>query len=78
MLATFRIRDLWNLRQEQLQVWDFHDTNLSSAREWTIVILAANHDMHHHSSMCFSECVVVAETSYQVLEVLSICYQKRA
>ena len=29
MLATFTIRDLWNLREEQLQVWDLHDTNLS-------------------------------------------------
>ena len=45
---------------------------LSSARAWPSVILARKHDSRRHSSMSFSENVVVSETSYQMLEVLSL------
>ena len=45
---------------------------LSSARAWPSVILAGKRDSRRHSSMSFSENVVVSETSYQMLEVLSL------
>ena len=42
---------------------------LSSARAWTSVILAGKRDSRLHSTRSFSENVVVAKTSYQILEV---------
>ena len=50
----------------------------SSARAWTSVILAGKRVSHRHSTTNFSENVVVAETSYKVLEVLSFCCQGMA
>lgn len=49
---------------------------LSSACTWTSVILAGN--SRRHSTTGFRENVLVAESSYQVLEVLSLCESKRA
>ena len=49
---------------------------LSSAHARTNVILAGKCVCHSTSS--FSENVVVAETSYKMLEVLSFCVWKRA
>ena len=46
---------------------------LSIACAWTGVILAGKHDCRRHSTMSFSQNVVVTETSYKVLEVLSFC-----
>ena len=40
---------------------------------WTNVILSGKRDSRRHSTMSLSENVVVAETSYQKLEVLSFC-----
>ena len=45
----------------------------SSAHARTSVILAGKRDSRRHSTTSFSESVVVAETSYQVLHVLSFC-----
>ena len=42
---------------------------LSSALAWTNVILAGKRDSRRHASTSFSENVVVAGTSYQILEV---------
>ena len=42
---------------------------LSSALAWTSVILAGKRDSRRHSTTSFSENVVVAGTSYQILEV---------
>ena len=42
------------------------------------VILAGKCGSHCHSTTSFSENVVVAETTYQILEVLSFCDQERA
>ena len=50
----------------------------SSARAWTSFILAGKRGSRRHSTMSFSENVVVAETSYQMLEVLSFCDRERA
>ena len=44
---------------------------LSSVRAWNSVILAGKRDSRRRSTTSFSENVVVAETSYQMLEVLS-------
>ena len=44
---------------------------LSSVRAWNSVILAGKRDSRRRSTKSFSENVVVAETSYQMLEVLS-------
>ena len=41
------------------------------------MILAGKRGSHHHSTMSFSVNVVVAETSYRMLEVLSFCDGKR-
>ena len=46
---------------------------LSIAGTWTSVILAGKHDGHDHSVKKFSMYVIVMETSYQILEVLSFC-----
>ena len=50
---------------------------LSSARTSTRVILAGKHDSHRHSTTSFSEKVVVAEASYQMLEVLAFRDRER-
>ena len=42
---------------------------LSRARAWANVILAEKRDSRRHSTTSFSENVVVAGTSYQMLEV---------
>ena len=44
-------------------------TILSSARARTNVILAGKRGSRRHSTMSFSENVVLAKTSYQILEV---------
>ena len=44
------------------------------ARAWTRVILAGKRGSRHHSTKSFSKNVVVAETSYQMLEKLSFLY----
>ena len=44
---------------------------------WTSVILAGKSGSRRHSSTSFSENVVVAETSYQMLEILSFCDRER-
>ena len=46
---------------------------LRSFRAWNSVILAGKRDSRRRSTTSFSENVVVAETSYQMLEVLSFC-----
>ena len=51
---------------------------LSSARARTNVILAGKRGSRRHSTMSFSENVVLAKTSYQILEVLSFCNRERA
>ena len=51
---------------------------LSSVRAWNSVILAGKRDRRRRSSPSFSENVVVAETSYQMLEVLSFCDRDKA
>ena len=50
---------------------------LRSARACTSVSLAEKRDSCRHSTTGFSENVVVAETSYQVLEALSLCDRER-
>ena len=51
---------------------------LSSARALTSVILAGKRSSRRHSTTSFSENVVVAETSYQMLQALSFCDRERA
>ena len=68
---------------ETFRFWDEYDNEyeifsvLSSARAWTSVILAGKRDSRRYSTTSFSENVEVAETSYQMLEVLSFCDQER-
>ena len=68
---------------EIFRFWDEYDNEyeifsvLSSARAWTSVILAGKRGSRRHSTRSFSENVEVAETSYQMLEVLSFCDRKR-
>ena len=50
---------------------------LSSVRTSTSVILAGKRDSHRHSTTSFSEKVVVAEASYQMLEVLAFRDRER-
>ena len=50
---------------------------LRSARACTSVSLAEKRDSCRHSTIGYSENVVVAETSYQVLEPLSLCDRER-
>ena len=40
-------------------------------------MLAGKRDSRRHSTTSFNENVVVAEKSYQMLEVLSLCDQER-
>ena len=71
------------LSLETFRFWDEYDNEyeifsvLSSARAWTSVILAGKRDSRRYSTTSFSENVEVAETSYQMLEVLSFCDQER-
>ena len=46
---------------------------LSSVRAWTSDIFAGKCDNRRHSTMGFSKNVLMAETSYQMLEDLSFC-----
>ena len=68
---------------ESFRFYDEYDNEykvfsiLRSARAWTSVILAGKSVSRRHSTTSFSEKVVVAETSYQMLEVLSFCDQLR-
>ena len=68
---------------ETFRFWDEYDNEyeifsvLSSARAWTSVILAGKRDSRRYSTTSFSENVEVAETSYQMLEVLSFCDRER-
>ena len=63
------------MKIESFRSWDKDDYEyemfsvLSSARAWTSVILAGKRDSHRHSTMSISENVLVAGTSYQILEV---------
>ena len=50
---------------------------LSSAHPWTSVILAGKRGSRRHSTTSFTKNVQVAETSYQMLVVLSFCDRKR-
>ena len=49
-----------------------------SARARTDVILAGKCDSNRHSTTSFSEYVVVAKTSYQMLGILSFSDRERA
>ena len=51
---------------------------LSSPHACNSVILVGKRDSCRNSTTGFSENVVVAGTSYQMLEVLSFCYRERA
>ena len=46
---------------------------LRSAHAWTRAILAGKRDSRSPSTTSFSKNVVLVETGYQVLEVLSFC-----
>ena len=48
----------------------------SSVRAWTKVILAGKRDSFRHSAMGFSDNVVVKETNFQMLEVLSSDWER--
>ena len=63
---TFRFYDQYDNEYEIFSI-------LSSVRAWTSVILAGKRGNRRHSTTSFSENVEVAETSYQMLEVLSSC-----
>ena len=71
------------LSLETFRFWDEYDNEyeifsvLSSAHAWTSVILAGKRDSRRYSTTSFSENVEVAETSYQMLEVLSFRDQER-
>ena len=68
---------------ESFRFWDEDDYEheifsiLSSALSKTSVILAGKRGSRRHSTTSFSENVVVAGTSYQMLGVLSFCYWER-
>ena len=51
---------------------------LSSARAWTSVILVGKRGSRRQSTTSFIASVVVAGTSYQMLEVLAFCNRERA
>ena len=70
ILESFRFEDKDHYEYEIFSL-------LSSAREWTSVILAGKRDGPRHSKAGFSENVVVAGTSYQMWEVLAFCYWNR-
>ena len=50
----------------------------SSARAWGSVVLAEKRGSRRHSTTSFSKSVVLAGTSYQMLEVLAFCNLERA
>ena len=50
----------------------------SASLDLKVPILAGKRDSRCHSATSFSENYVVAETSYQMLEVLSFCDWERA
>ena len=63
------------MKIESFRSWDKDDYEyemfsvLSSARAWTNVILAGKRGSPRHSTTSISENVLVAGTSYQILEV---------
>ena len=66
---------------ESFRFWDENEifSVLSTARAWTNVILAGESDNRRDSTTSFDENVVVAETSYQIIEVCSsFCDRERA
>ena len=66
---------------ESFRFWDENEifSVLSTARAWTNVILAGESDNRRDSTTSFDENVVVAETSYQIIEVSSsFCDRERA
>ena len=73
-MTVLIMRDVYN-RLESFRFWDEDGYQyeifpiLSSARAWTSVILAGKRDSSRHSTTRFSENVVVARASYQILEV---------
>ena len=68
-------REIWIRKRERLRVRKFLNSEYCSRVNQ--VILAGKRGSHHHSTMSFSVNVVVAETSYRMLEVLSFCDGKR-
>ena len=64
LLESFRFYDEYDYEYEIFSV-------VSSALAWTSVILAGKCGSRRHSATSFSKNVEVAETSYQMLEVLS-------
>ena len=73
-MTVLIMRDVYN-RLESFRFWDEDGYQyeifpiLLSARGWTSVILAGKRDSSRHSTTSFSENVVVARASYQILEV---------
>ena len=61
---------------ETFRFWEEYDyeyeifSMVSSARAWAGVIWAGKRGSRRHSTTSFSESVIVARTSYQMLEVL--------
>ena len=68
--------DLWILTGVRLQVRDFLSTNWCS-RVRHPHFTGKNGHSRRYSITGFSENAVVAETSHQILEVLSFCDQER-
>ena len=66
LLESFRFYDEYDYEYEIFSV-------VSSTLAWTSVILAGKCGSRRHSTASFSENVVVAKTSYQMLVVLSFC-----
>ena len=68
---------------ESCRFWDEDDYEhrvfllLSSALVWASVSLAGKRNSRRHSNTSFSENVVVAGKSYQILEVWSFCDRER-
>ena len=65
------------VRRERLRGRRFSHL-LSGARARTNVILAGKRDSPRHSNTSFSENIVVAKTSYQIVGILSFSDLKRA
>ena len=61
-LESFRLQDQNDYEYEIFSI-------VSSARAWGSQILAGKRGNRRHSTTSFSKSVVVAETSYQMLEV---------
>ena len=60
----------WETLIESFSFWDEDDNEyeiLSIAHAWASVILAGKHDSRRHSTTSFSENVVMAGTSYQII-----------